>query len=346
MGDKAKGFVLTPSRLGRPVASEDTAKPIFTGLKQSKLGGSLGILADSKLTSTLASQSNVKTDTEEKISEPAAPAKPTFSFTPLNKEELENKPLTNPFQPLQSSIKSDGEEKTAGTVKSGDKASEKKDIPVAKAIFGQNLSEKVILPHADEKEEIVAAEKSEETGDFSSVSAIPTEEADNQKEQKTLSESAAEYTESHQNKRKYDEVDVVTGEEEESNVVQTNVRLYLFNGDNKSWKERGRGLIRLNDTPSSTPGHLKSRLVMRTTGTLLVVLNTKLWAEMVCEKVNEKNIRISAMDDDVVRIFLLSGSPKDTEKLFNALECRLDQLRKDKEEEGEPSPKKAATSEL
>ena len=29
--------------------------------------------------------------------------------------------------------------------------SEKKDIPVAKAIFGQNLSEKVILPHADEK---------------------------------------------------------------------------------------------------------------------------------------------------------------------------------------------------
>ena len=34
---------------------------------------------------------------------------------------------------------------------------------------------------------------------------------DDESEKKTLSESAAEYTESHTNKRKYDVVDVVTG---------------------------------------------------------------------------------------------------------------------------------------
>ena len=40
---------------------------------------------------------------------------------------------------------------------------------------------------------------------------------------------------------------------------------------------------------------------MRTTGSLRVVLNTKLWPEMICEKVNEKNIRISATDNDFIR---------------------------------------------
>ena len=62
--------------------------------------------------------------------------------------------------------------------------------------------------------------------------------SDDESEKKTLSESAAEYTESHTNKRKYDVVDVVTGdktkrsssvqswclgEEAESNVLQGQV---------------------------------------------------------------------------------------------------------------------------
>ena len=103
---------------------------------------------------------------------------------------------------------------------------------------------------------------------------------------KTLHEAAAEYTESHSNKRKYEVVDVVTGEEEESNVLQANVKLYIFESEKKNWVERGRGTLRLNDDPSSTPGHLRSRLVMRTVGTLRIVLNTKLFPNMKCEKVS------------------------------------------------------------
>ena len=72
-----------------------------------------------------------------------------------------------------------------------------------------------------------------------------------------FSEAAAEYTETHSNKRKYDVVDVVTGEEEESNVFQVNVKLYIFDTDKKNWVERGRGMLRLNDDPSSTVGHLR-----------------------------------------------------------------------------------------
>ena len=44
-------------------------------------------------------------------------------------------------------------------------------------------------------------------------------------------------------------VDVVTGEEEESNVLQANVKMYLFDTEKKNWAERGRGVLRLNDEP-------------------------------------------------------------------------------------------------
>ena len=37
---------------------------------------------------------------------------------------------------------------------------------------------------------------------------------------------------------------------------------------------------------------------------------------------NEKNVRISAMEENEVKIFLISCSPKDADKLFTALEYR------------------------
>jgi len=155
--------------------------------------------------------------------------------------------------------------------------------------------------------------------------------SDDESEKKTLSESAAEYTESHTNKRKYDVVDVVTGEEAESNVLQGQVKLYIFDKEKRNWTERGRGQLRLNDSAVSKPGHLKSRLVVRTSGNMRVVLNTKLWSDMICEKANEKNIRISALDEGEVKIFLIACSIKEAEKLYTALEYRINQLKTDKE---------------
>ena len=66
-------------------------------------------------------------------------------------------------------------------------------------------------------------------------------------------------------------VDVRTGEEDESNVMQITCKLYLYNpsstADSSSasttWVERGRGFLRLNDIPQPDMGGFKSRLVMR-----------------------------------------------------------------------------------
>lgn len=56
--------------------------------------------------------------------------------------------------------------------------------------------------------------------------------------------------------------------------------------------------------------------VMRTQGSLRLILNTKLWAQMQIDKASEKSIRITAMDteDQGVKVFLISvrGAPRHT----------------------------------
>lgn len=52
----------------------------------------------------------------------------------------------------------------------------------------------------------------------------------------------------------------------------------LFAYDNSaggSWQERGRGTLRLNDQEAGELGREHSRIVFRTSGSLRVVLNTK-----------------------------------------------------------------------
>jgi len=171
---------------------------------------------------------------------------------------------------------------------------------------------------------------------------------------KTLHENAAEYFESHlaPPKRKFDEVEVITGEENEHNVLHMSAKLYIFD-KNKSWLEKGRGELRLNDlsvaaaNASNTTGGLtgnqgsrdvkrkvmSSRIVMRTVGSLRVILNTKVYHGMSVEKPNEKSVRLTGIDDGgVVKVFLVTSSPKDTDALHCALKSRLAELKSTQED--------------
>lgn len=141
---------------------------------------------------------------------------------------------------------------------------------------------------------------------------------------KSLTESAEEY-QSRQVKRTYDEVAVVTGEENESNVLQINCKLFTFDKTTSSWQERGRGSLRLND--QEVDGVLQSRMVMRTQGSLRVILNTKVWSGMVVEHPSSKTVRTSAIDPDGIRVYLIQANAKDAEQLYGALECRVASLK-------------------
>ncbi|NWT99386.1 RANB3 protein, partial [Urocynchramus pylzowi] len=206
------------------------------------------------------------------------------------------------------------------------------DASSNKFVFGQNMSERVLSPP---KSNEGSTESNKENTATESGSESSSQEATPEKE--SLAESAAAYTKATARKCLLAKVEVITGEEAESNVLQIQCKLFVFDKSSQSWVERGRGLLRLNDMASTDDGTLQSRLVMRTQGSLRLILNTKLWAQMQIDKASEKSIRITAMDteDQGVKVFLISASSKDTGQLYAALHHRILALRSRVEQEQE-----------
>ncbi|KFV14945.1 Ran-binding protein 3, partial [Pterocles gutturalis] len=205
------------------------------------------------------------------------------------------------------------------------------DASSNKFVFGQNMSERVLSPPKSSE----GSTETKENAATESGSESSSQEATPEKE--SLAESAAAYTKATARKCLLAKVEVITGEEAESNVLQIQCKLFVFDKNSQSWVERGRGLLRLNDMASTDDGTLQSRLVMRTQGSLRLILNTKLWAQMQIDKASEKSIRITAMDteDQGVKVFLISASSKDTGQLYAALHHRILALRSRVEQEQE-----------
>uniref|UniRef100_A0A8C8M8L0 Ran-binding protein 3 n=1 Tax=Oncorhynchus tshawytscha TaxID=74940 RepID=A0A8C8M8L0_ONCTS len=194
-----------------------------------------------------------------------------------------------------------------------------------KFVFGQNMSDRVLVRLALCEANLVIFYHSF----FSTIYNNVTE---------SLEESAAAYTKATAKRCLLEKVEVRTGEESESNVLQVQCKLFVFDKASQSWVERGRGLLRLNDMASTEEGSLQSRLVMRTQGSLRLILNTKLWPQMQTDKASEKSVRITAMDteDQGVKVFLISASSKDTGQLYAALHHRILALRSRSDQEPEP----------
>ncbi|XP_042198571.1 ran-binding protein 3 isoform X5 [Callorhinchus milii] len=213
-------------------------------------------------------------------------------------------------------------------------------------VFGQNMSERVLSPPRSSdlssegsKDQVFGESVAVAAGSVtepSSQEATPEKAVNSVTE--SLEESAAAYTKATAKKCLLEKVEVITGEEAESNVLQMQCKLFVFDKTSQSWVERGRGLLRLNDMASTEDGTLQSRLVMRTQGSLRLILNTKLWAQMQIDKASEKSIRITAMDaeDQGVKVFLISASSKDAGQLYSALHHRILALRSRSEQELEP----------
>lgn len=134
----------------------------------------------------------------------------------------------------------------------------------------------------------------------------------------SLEEAARRYEESRGAlKRKFDEVETVTGEEDERNVVEANCKLFAFAKSN--WEERGHGTLRLNDKDSN-----ESRVVFRQAGNLRVLINTKVWAGMTAEQSSPKSLRLTAMDNNgQVKVFLVMTRPEVIGKLHKELSKRI-----------------------
>ncbi|XP_008579642.1 PREDICTED: ran-binding protein 3-like [Galeopterus variegatus] len=194
-------------------------------------------------------------------------------------------------------------------------------------VFGENMVERVLgtqkLTQIQLENDSYAKEKPfKPTLKFSINS--PNSRTDSIKNTSPV-ESAAAFSSQPPQKCLLEKIDVITGEEAEHNVLKINCKLFIFNKTTQSWTERGRGTLRLNDTASSNCGTLQSRLIMRNQGSLRLILNSKLWAQMKIQRANHKNLQITATDleDCSIKVFLIQATAKDTGYLYTAIHHRL-----------------------
>jgi Ran-binding protein 3 len=170
-----------------------------------------------------------------------------------------------------------------------------------------------------------------------------------------LVEAARKYEEMRgAQKRKYEEVECTTGEEDEQNILEINCKLFTFIENN--YEERGRGMLRLNDSKSSS----HSRVVFRASGSLRVLLNTKVWRDQICEQPSQKSLRLTAFDTNgVIKIYLVMGRNEDISQLYRILSSRIQKAKdrspeqkedqstpdasKNDDEDEEPAQKRAAS---
>ncbi|XP_029434614.1 ran-binding protein 3-like isoform X2 [Rhinatrema bivittatum] len=193
-------------------------------------------------------------------------------------------------------------------------------------VFGENMLERVLSPQK-------SSESPFETYQCKKEATLCTEPCQKSSTQPkiipikniTLVESAAAYISKSSHNCMLKKVDVLTGEEAERNVLQINCKLFVFNKLTQSWTERGRGSLRLNDTSSNKCGTLQSRLVMRHQGSLRLIFNTKLWAQMKIDRANRKCLCMTATDlgNHSVQVFLIQASAKDIGRMYAAIHHRL-----------------------
>lgn len=145
----------------------------------------------------------------------------------------------------------------------------------------------------------------------------------------SLVEAARKYEEMRgAQKRKYEEVEITTGEEDERNILEISCKLFTFVENN--YEERGRGILRLNDSKTNS----SSRVVFRASGSLRLLLNTKVWRDQICEQPSQKSLRLTAFDTNgIIKIYLVMGRVDDMSHLNRALSSRI---RKEKDRTPEP----------
>ncbi|CAB3374185.1 Hypothetical predicted protein [Cloeon dipterum] len=316
----ASKFVLKPSAFGSAASNAESSSPVVAAVTPK----SSNPLIPSRLGNPFANKASQELSKEEQ-EEPK-------KEEPIEEAEKAKSPSSVKFVPLgtPSSSSANSSEGSANVISTPNSF-----------VFGQNLRDRVVAGEecsqeapahengtsSNEATESIATTNGTSTSEmlFSAVIKKDTQSDSNSESEgtpaKSLSEAAREYEESRAVKRKFDEVEVKTGEEEETNVLQISCKLHIFDNVKSSWAERGRGQLRLNDKVEQQ--QLQSRVIMRTHGSLRVVLNTKVWPEMVVDRANVKSVRFTAMDEDQIKVFLVTGAPKDADNLYLALERRV-----------------------
>lgn len=309
-------------------------------------------LRPSALTSA-AAESTVKSDSRKRLHEDNANESTTDDDEAVKKPKTtgENEDAKSPVKLTEEIQKPAG----IGTFGFGDEQKERNNSTDSKdnettnktnffetnknsSVFGDNSVNSSVGFNTIKSENVI-----DET-EVGSNNGLKDTESANDTDKEKLLENADEYQKSHSHKTQLKEVEQITGEEDERNVLQVFCKLYLFDKQKQNWTEKGRGTLKLNDRCHSE-GIFQSRLVFRTQGTNLVLLNMMLWPNMCCERVKEKSIRLTEIDPDTkeVKVYLITTAIKDSLQTYIAIDRRIEALKRNMNNTDEQKSERTST---
>lgn len=178
-------------------------------------------------------------------------------------------------------------------------------------VFGRNLEDRVVTNNEEEEEQ----------------------QQQNQQQQPQSSDLNSQQPEGDVDikKRKFE---AITGEEEEETIFQGDFKLYGWDLASSNWIEKGRGQLKLND--SLAQDCPESRLIMRISGTLRIVLNVAIRKGFRIISSSKTNLRFT----DGQNMWAVSGGTADI--LAEVIEPRIEivkQLNKAEDEEADEDAK-------
>ncbi|ETN80936.1 RanBP1 domain protein [Necator americanus] len=186
---------------------------------------------------------------------------------------------------------------------------EEKGQPVF--VFGSKISDRVIQEAPAESSNGNASVGGELEGSRPKTAEELFKSAAQQDKAPEEHDFIAEAKEAAEKKKEHEKpstslVAIMTGEENDINIFQTACKLHSFDTEKKTWVERGLSQIRINQR--NEDGEVHHRIVARTTGNHRVVINSKVHADMLFERVDAKRFKISATspDSNGMQIFLVT----------------------------------------
>uniref|UniRef100_A0A8R1DTU4 RanBD1 domain-containing protein n=1 Tax=Caenorhabditis japonica TaxID=281687 RepID=A0A8R1DTU4_CAEJA len=244
------------------------------------------------------------------------------------------------------------EKKSLGDIALKETVSERKekevveDVSPQTFVFGSKIADRVVKKDGDVEKPLSEEEKTLTATELFKSAVKKDEDKNGVKNFREEAEQEAERAkEAEKQHAGTSAVEVTTGEEADTNIFQATSKIWVFDKAKNAYTEKGVCTLRINKRLENGLTH--HRIVARTTGTLRVIINSKIFSDMLLERV-DKRIRISAMGPEIsgVQIFLLkigftkTETVSEADSFYNIMSDLL------KLEKGENSRKRKADCDL
>jgi len=163
--------------------------------------------------------------------------------------------------------------------------------------------------------------------DLKATTTNDEDEEDGEDEEKaSLLETVAEYEAKRASTHPIATIqgDTSTGEENEITKFQMAGKLFMFNGEQQQFVERGYGILKINESHDPSDwDRLQARLIMRLDKSYRVILNSPIFPKMTVDRATDRSVRFGAQDESQLRVFIIKASPTDCNNLFKELQSRI-----------------------